>query len=88
MSAPAQHGYQLSHRDLDVCREVLGIEEFPVVLRLPSPGSTHEERRHLVRSSLDALRARDLATDRGVAAELADLLHVLARPAVMVDARI
>ena len=40
MSAPAQQGYSLSHTEFDVCREVLRIEEFPVVLRLPSPGAT------------------------------------------------
>ncbi|MGH3904661.1 MAG: ESX secretion-associated protein EspG [Pseudonocardiaceae bacterium] len=88
MSAPAQHGYSLSHTEFDVCREVLGIEEFPVVLRLPSPGSTHEERRQLVRSGVEGLRARDLADDRGLHPGLADLLQVSARPAAMVDARV
>lgn len=88
MSAPAQQGYSLSHTEFDVCREILRIEEFPVVLRLPSPGATHTERRRIVRSGLDGLRSRGLADDRGPHPGLADLLQVLARPAAMVDARI
>lgn len=88
MSAPAQQGYSLSHTEFDVCREFLGIEEFPVVLRLPSPGSTHAERRRIVRSGLDGLRARGLADEHGPHPGLAGLLQVLARPAAMVDARI
>ncbi|HEX2299055.1 MAG TPA: ESX secretion-associated protein EspG [Pseudonocardiaceae bacterium] len=88
MNAPAQHGYLLSHPEFDVCREVLGIEEFPVVLRLPSPGATHEERRRIVRSGLDGLRSRGLADDRGLHPGLAGLLQLLARPAAMVDARV
>ena len=88
MSAPAQHGYSLSHTEFDVCREVLRIEEFPVVLRLPSPGDTHAERRRIVRSGLDGLRSRGLADARGLHPGLAGLLQVTARPAAMVDARI
>ncbi|MGH3994488.1 MAG: ESX secretion-associated protein EspG, partial [Pseudonocardiaceae bacterium] len=67
---------------------VLGIEEFPVVLHLPSPGNTHEERHQIIRSGLDALRSQGLADGRGLHPELADLLQMIARPAAMVDARI
>lgn len=88
MTAPARHGYTLSHTEFDICREILRIEEFPVVLRLPSPGDTPEQRRRIVRSGLDGLRCRGLADDRGLDPGLAGLLQVLARPAAMVDARI
>lgn len=77
-----------SHTEFDVCREVVGIEEFPVILRLPSPGRSPEERRRIVAQCLDDLRGRGLADAGGPTWEVGAALEVLARPAGMVDARV
>lgn len=77
-----------SHTEFDACRELAGVQEFPVVLRLPSPGRTHEERRQIVAQCVDDLRGRGLATAVGPTREVREALEVLARPTAMLDARV
>lgn len=87
MSTATGRGYLLSTTEFDVCRELLGIEEFPVALDLPSPGTTRDGRQRLIEKSVAALRDRGLADAVGLDPDLAANLRLLARPRWMVDGR-
>lgn len=78
----------LSAVEFDVLGERLGIEEFPVVLRVPSPGRSAAERADLVARAWDGLARRGLAEYPEVDPGLAGMLMALARPAVSVDVRV
>ena len=67
--------YVLSPVEFDVLWTGLHLGPTPVVLRLPSPGRTHAERRHIEAAAWAALRRRGMA---GPQTGLVQLLRVLA----------
>jgi hypothetical protein len=73
--------------ELDVLWEWLGIGPTPVVLRLSSPGRTHDERRRIVAGGWRALRERGLADLNGPDPGIVRLLHLLATPTEQVELR-
>ncbi|MFC5290438.1 ESX secretion-associated protein EspG [Actinokineospora guangxiensis] len=79
---------ELSAVEFDVLGERLGVEEFPVVLRVPSPGRSTAERAALVRAAWDGLARRGLADHPEIDPGLAGMLAVLARPESAVDVRV
>jgi ESX secretion-associated protein EspG len=78
----------ISTLEFDVLWEHLGLEMMPLVLKVPSPGKTREERRALEDQVWQQLGARGLGGPRSLDPTLEDLLHVLNRPQQEVDARI
>ncbi|MGW5052837.1 ESX secretion-associated protein EspG [Actinokineospora sp. NPDC004072] len=79
---------ELTAVEFDVLGEHLGVEEFPVVLRVPSPGRTEAERARLVAAAWSGLAARGLAEYPHVDPDLAAMLAVLVRPESAVDVRV
>jgi hypothetical protein len=77
----------ISALEFDVLWEHLGLETMPLVLKVPSPGKTREERRGLEDQVWRQLGARGLGGPRSLDPTLEDLLHVLNRPQQEVDAR-
>lgn len=78
----------LSALEFDVLTEHLGLESVPLVLKVPSPGRTHTERRKLVASAWRSLSRRGLGRPTGLDPELEWMLRLLARPDREVDGRI
>lgn len=81
---------RLSGTEFEVAWESLRLGDLPLIFRvcLPRAGDTDEERSHLVRTTLEGLRGRGLADDRGLHEDLVDALGLLARPGWVVDARL
>lgn len=79
---------ELSAVEFDVLGERLGIEEFPVVLRVPSPGRTAAERADVEARAWDGLARRGLAQYPHVDPGLTAMLTALARPTSSVDVRL
>lgn len=77
----------LGTAEFDVVWEHLGLGATPVVLRLPSPGRTHAERREIEAVCWSSLRGRGLAGPDHLDAGLADLLRALAAPAQRLELR-
>jgi hypothetical protein len=77
----------ISTLEFDVLWEHLGLETMPLVLKVPSPGKTREERRSIEDQVWRQLGARGLGGPRSLDPTLEDLLHVLNRPQQEVDAR-
>lgn len=75
----------LSALEFDVLWESLGLPRRHVALDVPSAGTTRTERRELVESAWVSLSERRLARNRRMSGELADLLHLLARPRSGID---
>lgn len=73
--------------EFDVLWEWLGLGATPVVLRLSSPGRTHEERRRIVAAGWDGLRKRGLADLDGADPEIVRAMHLLAAPTEQVELR-
>lgn len=78
----------ISTLEFDVLWEHLGLETMPLVLKVPSPGKTREERRELEDQVWRQLGARGLGGPRSLDPTLEDLLHVLNRPQQEIDGRI
>ncbi|MGZ3142367.1 ESX secretion-associated protein EspG [Lentzea chajnantorensis] len=78
----------ISALEFDVLWEHLGLETMPLVLKVPSPGKTREERRVLEDQVWRQLGARGLGGPRSLDPTLEDLLHVLNRPQREIDARL
>lgn len=78
----------ISVLEFDVLWEHLGLETMPLVLKVPSPGKTREERRAIEDQVWRQLGARGLGSPRALDPTLEDLLHVLNRPQQEIDARI
>ncbi|GLZ35644.1 ESX secretion-associated protein EspG [Lentzea sp. NBRC 105346] len=78
----------VSTLEFDVLWEHLRLETMPLVLKVPSPGKTREERRALEDQVWTALEARGLGGPRSLDPMLEDLLHVLNRPQQEVDGRL
>lgn len=77
----------ISTLEFDVLWEHLGLEVMPLVLKVPSPGKTTEERRAIEDQVWLQLGARGLGGPRSLDPTLEDLLHVLNRPQQEIDAR-
>ncbi|MFJ9781917.1 ESX secretion-associated protein EspG [Amycolatopsis sp. NPDC101161] len=75
----------LSAHEFDVLWESLGLPRRHVALDVPSEGTTHAERRELVDAAWASLSERRLARNRRVTGEVADQLHLLARPQYGID---
>lgn len=84
----AVRSVSLSALELDVLREHLELDSFPLVLKVPSPGRTHTERAELVDSAWRALSARGLGEPMRVDPQLERMLRLLARPRREVDVRL
>lgn len=78
----------VSTLEFDVLWEHLGLEMMPLVLKVPSPGKTREERRALEDKAWAALESRGLGGRRSLDPMLEDLLHILNRPQQEVDGRL
>jgi hypothetical protein len=78
----------ISTLEFDVLWEHLGLEMMPLVLKVPSPGKTREERRALEDQAFAGLSSRGLGDRRSLDPTLEDLLHVLNRPQQEVDGRL
>ncbi|GAB3140549.1 ESX secretion-associated protein EspG [Amycolatopsis stemonae] len=75
----------LSALEFDVLWESFGLPRRHVALDVPSEGITRAERSKLVESAWASLSERRLARNRRVSGEVADLLHLLARPQFGID---
>ncbi|MFI6097348.1 ESX secretion-associated protein EspG [Lentzea sp. NPDC051213] len=78
----------ISTLEFDILWDHLGLETMPLVLKVPSPGKTRDERRALEDQVWRQLGARGLGGPRSLDPTLEDLLHVLNRPQQEIDARI
>lgn len=79
----------VSALEFDVLWEHLGLGPMPLVVRVPSPGRTHQERAELVDRAWAELERRGLGGRRnGPDDRVATLLEVMARPEREVDGRI
>lgn len=75
----------LSHVEFDLLWEAEGLPPRHAALDVPSPGRTHTERARLETRAWQSLAERGLARRQQVHVEIADMLHLLARPQVAVD---
>ena len=78
----------LSEVEFDVVWEHLGFDETPLILRVPSPGKTFEERDKIVGRVWRQLGAMGLGQPNNIHPVLADRLSILVRPEREVDARL
>lgn len=75
----------LSVLEFDVLWESFELPRRHVAVDVPSDGTTRAERLELVESAWASLSERRLARNHRVSGEVADLLHLLARPAFGLD---
>ncbi|MEV4050873.1 ESX secretion-associated protein EspG [Amycolatopsis sp. NPDC049688] len=75
----------LSALEFDVLWESFELPRRHVALDVPSAGTTRTERRELVESAWASLSERRLARNGRASGELADMLHLLARPGYGID---
>jgi EspG family len=78
----------ISTLEFDVLWEHCALESMPLVLRVPSPGRTDEERAKLVREAWTGLEARGLGRPVDLDPRLAHLLALLRRPDREIDGRL
>lgn len=79
--------FVLTAVEFDVLWERLALGPTAVVLQLPSPGRTWDERREIAAGGWQALRDRGLAGPDGPNPELVQLVHVLAHPERQLEVR-
>lgn len=77
----------LSALEFDVLWEHLRLGALPLVVKVPSPGKTHEERAEIETRVWADLEARGLGRPVDVNPDIAELLTILARPEREVDVR-
>jgi hypothetical protein len=77
----------LSALEFDVLWEHLRLGSMPLVVKVPSPGKTYEERAALEQQAWSDLEGRGLGRPVAVHPEIEHLLTILARPDREVDAR-
>jgi hypothetical protein len=77
----------LSPVEFDVCHELLRLAPVPLVLSVPSPGRTRQQRRDVVAEALARLTRRGLADPHGVHPDLAAALRGLTDCQWAVDLR-
>lgn len=78
----------VSRLEFDVLWESLALGEMPLVLKVPSPGRTHTERRRLVDDAWRAMENRGFARTAAEYERLAELVRLLARPERELDGRL
>ncbi|MCP2165432.1 ESX secretion-associated protein EspG [Goodfellowiella coeruleoviolacea] len=78
----------ISALEFDVLWEHLRLDVMPLVLKVPSPGKTHQERAELTRRVWADLERRGLGRPVSLDPVLEDLLHLLNRPQQEVDGRV
>ncbi|GGP80898.1 ESX secretion-associated protein EspG [Saccharothrix coeruleofusca] len=78
----------LSAEEFDVLWERLGAGPMPLVIKVPSPGKTHQERAELERRVWHAVGSRGLGGPTGLHPELDHLLRLFVRPEREVDGRL
>ncbi|MCP2166137.1 ESX secretion-associated protein EspG [Goodfellowiella coeruleoviolacea] len=78
----------LSALEFDVLWEHLDLGSMPLVIKVPSPGKTHQERADLVRQAWHSMESRGLGRTVDLDPELDHLVRLLARPEREVDGRI
>ncbi|HEX2134212.1 MAG TPA: ESX secretion-associated protein EspG [Actinophytocola sp.] len=78
----------ISALEFDVLWEHCALDAMPLVLRVPSPGRTDEERARLVRSAWASLAERGLGRPVELDQRLAHLLSLLRRPDREIDGRL
>jgi hypothetical protein len=78
----------LTALEFDVLWEGLRLGTMPLVLKVPSPGKTYEERAELERRAWEDLERRGLGRPVALDPRLEHLLGLLARPTQEVDARL
>jgi hypothetical protein len=80
---------EISALEFDVLWEhFYGVDQMPLVLKVPSPGKTDDERRRIVRSVWDGLAGRGLGTPTDPHPHLLRLLTLLRRPDREIDGRL
>jgi len=80
---------EISALEFDVLWEhFYGVDQMPLVLKVPSPGKTDEERARIVRSVWDGLARRGLGTPADPHPHLTRLLALLRRPEREIDGRL
>ncbi len=77
----------LSALEFDVLWEHLRLGSMPLVVKVPSPGQTYEERAALEQQAWSDLEGRGLGRPVDVHPEIEHILTILARPDREVDAR-
>jgi hypothetical protein len=77
----------ISALEFDVLWEHLQLGAMPLVVKVPSPGKTYEERATLEQQAWSDLEGRGLGRPVAVNPEIEHLLRLLARPEREVDAR-
>lgn len=85
-TAPGRPGILLSTVEYEVVWSQLGLGHMPYPLSVPSAGFLPDERARVVAQAWDSLAGKGLGDGTQPDEDLADLLHLLARPAVSVDA--
>lgn len=78
----------LSALEFDVLWEHLDLGELPLILVVPSPGKTDEERTEFVQQAWAGMYGRGLGGPNSVDPELQRLVRLLERPDREVDARV
>ncbi|MGB3441242.1 MAG: ESX secretion-associated protein EspG [Actinophytocola sp.] len=80
---------EISTLEFDVLWEHYhGVDQMPLVLRVPSPGRTDEERKHIVRGVWDGLASRGLGSPVDAHPRLTHLLSLLRKPDREIDGRL
>jgi hypothetical protein len=79
---------EISTLEFDVLWEHYRLAEMPLVLRVPSPGRTDDERKRIVRGVWDDLTRRGLGTPVDPHPGLERMLHLLRRPDHELDGRL
>ena len=80
---------EISALEFDVVWEHYhGLDQMPLVLKVPSPGRTDDERKSIVRGVWDDLARRGLGTPMEPHPGLLDLLRLLRRPDREIDGRL
>ncbi len=77
----------LSALEFDVLWEHLRLGQLPLVVKVPSPGKTYDERAHLEQQAWAGLEERGLGRPVEMHPVIEDILSVLAKPDREVDAR-
>ncbi|WP_198943117.1 ESX secretion-associated protein EspG [Actinophytocola xanthii] len=77
----------ISALEFDVLWEHLGLGQIPLVVKVPSPGKTFEERARLEEGAWTALEQRGLGRPVDTHPEIEDILRLLAKPEREVDVR-
>jgi hypothetical protein len=79
---------RISALEFDVLWEHYGLDQMPLVLKVPSPGRTDDERKGIVRRVWDGLAQRGLGSPVGLDPTLERLLLLLRRADREIDGRL